>query len=108
MKSKTMTEQENEKVNRDISNLILTVKYMLANAPEVHLQEKIMQLCQIPTHSLKNPITSPQAVILRAISPQVAPFVFSKKYFNTLFTALIEELTNDPLDPINNDPERLQ
>jgi hypothetical protein len=34
--------------------------------------------------------------------------VFSKKYFNTLFTALVEELTNDPIDPANNDQDRLQ
>lgn len=37
----------------------------------------------------------------------MAPLVFSKKFYNTLFSALIDELTNDPLDEANNDQERI-
>jgi len=56
---------------------------------------------------LQKPLSIAQAKILRAIAPNVAPLVFSKKYYNTLFMALSDELTNDPIDKANNDPERI-
>lgn len=34
--------------------------------------------------------------------------MFSKKYYHTLFAALSTELTNDPLDPADANPERMQ
>ena len=47
------------------------------------------------------------ALKLRAIAPVVAPVVFSKDFYNTLYTALFDELTNDPVDIANNDPARI-
>ena len=67
-----------------------------------------MNLCGVPSHTLQKPLSISQAVILRAIAPKVAPLVFSKKFYNTLFMALSDELTNDPLDKANNDKERIQ
>lgn len=75
---------------------------------DLKLEEKVMTLCGVPSHTLKTPLSIAHAVILRAIAPKVAPLVFSKKFYNTLFTALRDELTNDPLDKANEDPERVQ
>ena len=80
---------------------------MLETAPELRLEEKIMNLCGVPTHRTETPLTIAHAVVLRAIAPHVAPLVFSKKFYNTLFTALETELTTDPLDPANLATERI-
>lgn len=64
--------------------LLLNIKFMLETAPELKLEERIMYLCGVPTHSLNlktKPLTKTHAVILRAIAPRVAPFVFSKKFY---------------------------
>jgi hypothetical protein len=87
--------------------LIKSIAFMLDTAPELKLEEKIMHLCGVPTHRANTPLSVAQAVILRVIAPKVAPLVFSKKFYNTLFTALEFELTNDPLDPQNRAPERI-
>jgi len=92
---------------QEIERLIGAVKFMLEQAPELKLEDKIMTLCGVPVHTLRKPLTTAQAVILRAIAPKVAPLVFSKKYYNTLFTALTTELTHDPLDPADANPERV-
>jgi hypothetical protein len=81
---------------------------MLDHSPELKIEDKIMNLCGIPTHSLQKPLSISHAVILRAIAPKVAPLVFSKKFYNTMFSAMVDELTNDPLDKANNDPARIQ
>lgn len=67
-----------------------------------------MSLCNIPSHSLKTPLTAAQAVMLRAIAPIVSPLIFSKKYYHCLYTALVQELTQDPLNPADANPERIQ
>jgi len=71
------------------------------------MEEKIMNLCGVPSHTLQKPLSIAQARMLRAIAPKVAPLVFSKKFYHTLFSALVDELTNDPVDPAHNDPERI-
>jgi hypothetical protein len=72
------------------------------------MEDKIMHLCGVPSHTLQKPLSIAQAKILRAIAPKVATLVFSKKFYNTLFMALSDELTNDPVDKANNDPERIE
>jgi hypothetical protein len=67
-----------------------------------------MYLCRIPSHSIRTPISTHEAIILRVVAPKVAPYVFSKKFYNTMFTALISELTIDPLDKDNLNEERMQ
>jgi hypothetical protein len=94
--------------SQEIERLIGSVKFMLASAPELKVEDKIMTLCGVPSHSLRTPLTMAQAVILRAIAPQVAPLIFTKKYYHTLFAALTEELTHDPLDKADANPERIQ
>jgi len=74
---------------------------------ELKLEEKVMNLCHIPTHSIKNQITTSQAIMLRAIAPKVADQIFSKKFYNNLFSALKDELTLDPVQP-EQGPERIQ
>jgi len=93
---------------REIQYLTRSVAYMLDSAPELRLEEKIMNLCGVPVHSAKAPLTVAQAVILRVIAPKVAPLVFSKRFYNTLLTALEFELTNDPLDAQDQTPERTE
>lgn len=82
---------------------------MLETMPELKIEDKIMKICGVPTHSLKKPLTLDQAIVLKSITSKVAPFVFSKKQYNLLYVALNDELTNDPIspDPVN-DPDRLQ
>ena len=80
---------------------------MLDQVPELKIEDKIMNLCGIPTHSLQKPLSVSHAVVLRAVAPKVAPLVFSKKFYNNMYTALLEELTNDPVDKSNNDPARV-
>jgi hypothetical protein len=66
-----------------------------------------MNLCHIQAHSLKTPLSTAQAVILRAIAPRVAPFVFNRKFYGALLWAVHDELTKDPLDPeLAKDGER--
>jgi len=81
---------------------------MIESSPELNLDQKIMSLCNVPSHSLRTPLSISQATILRVIAPKVAPFVFSKKLYNTLFSALTAELTMDPLDPANLNEDRIQ
>jgi len=45
---------------------------------------------------------------LRAVAPKVAGLVLSKKFYHTLYTALITELISDPLEAADNDKERLE
>lgn len=96
------------KKDKDIEMLIKSVVYMLNEAPELKLEEKIMNLCGVPAHTIQKPLTTSQAYILRAIAPKVAPLVFSKKFYNTLYMALSDELTLDPVEPSANDKERIQ
>jgi len=103
-----MQDKSNTKSKVEIEALIKSVTFMLDQAPDLRLEEKIMHLCGVPTHSLKTPLSIAQARMLRAIAPKVAPFVFTKKFYNTLFTALSDELTNDPLDIADYDKERMQ
>lgn len=102
-----MQDKDNDQSKKDIEYLIKSLKFMLKENPELKIEEKIMHLCGVPTHSLQKPISISQAIILRAIAPVVAPVVFSKKFYNTLYTALFDELTNDPVDIANNDPARI-
>jgi len=60
---------------------------MLNQAPDLKMEERIMGLCGVPSHTLETPLSIAQAIILRAIAPKVAPLVFSKKYFHTLYSA---------------------
>jgi hypothetical protein len=99
-----MQDKSNKK---EIDFLIKSLKFMIESSPELGLDQKIMHLCGVPSHSLRTPLSYAQAVILRVIAPKVAPYVFSKKFYNTLFTALITELTIDPLDPANLNEERM-
>jgi len=62
--------------------------FILNTAAEQKIEDKLMVLCGVPSHTLSKPLTTHQAVILRAIAPKVAPYVFSKKFYNNLFTAL--------------------
>jgi len=100
-------DKTNEASRKETEYLMKSLKYML-DKQELKLEEKIMNLCGVPSHTLKTPLSTAQAVFLRAIAPKVAPLVFSKKFYNTLFSALKDELTNDPLDKANRDPERMQ
>jgi hypothetical protein len=100
-------DKANETSKKETEYLIKSLKYMLEK-PELKLEEKIMTLCGVPTHTLKTPLSVAHAVVLRAVAPTVAPLVFSKKFYNTLFTALRDELTNDPLEQADRDPERMQ
>lgn len=91
--------------------MLASIKFMLETAPELKLEERIMHLCGVPTHSINSktrPLTKTHAVILRAIAPRVAPFVFSKKFYNTLYQALSDELTLDPPESVAGDSARLQ
>jgi hypothetical protein len=99
--------QDKSKQN-DITFLIKSLKFMIDSSPELNLDAKIMNLCCVPTHSLKTPLSISQATVLRVIAPKVAPMVFSKKFYNTLFAALNTELTMDPLDPANLNEDRMQ
>jgi hypothetical protein len=92
----------------EIQHLLRSLTFMIESSPELRLEEKIMVLCGVPTHSAKTPLTVAQAVILRVIAPKVAPLVFSKKFYNTLFSALEFELTNDPLEDQDRAPERIE
>lgn len=100
-----MQDKDNNK--NEIANLIKGLTFMIESSPELILDQKIMHLCSVPTHSLRAPLSIAQATILRVIAPKVAPFVFTKKFYNTLFSALATELTMDPLDPADLDEDRI-
>lgn len=78
---------------------------MLEISPELKLEEKIMHLCGVPSHTAATPLSIAHAVVLRIIAPHVAPLVFNKKFYNTLFTALEFELTSDEVQ-VEQTPER--
>jgi len=105
--------QDSKSNQKQIDFLIKSLKFMIESSPELGLDQKInpvnlmMHLCGVPSHSLRTPLSYAQAVILRVIAPKVAPYVFSKKFYNTLFTALVTELTIDPIDPANKNEERM-
>jgi hypothetical protein len=100
-------DKTNEASKKEIEYLIMSLKYMLEKA-DLRLEEKIMSLCGVPTHSLKTPLTIAHSIMLRAIAPNVAPLIFSKKFYQNLFQALRDELVHDPIDKANADPERMQ
>lgn len=70
-------------------------------------EDKILNMCHIQSHSLKTPLSTAQAVLLRAIAPKVAGFIFNRKFYGALLWAINDELTKDPLDlELANDKER--
>jgi len=93
---------------QEIQCLTRSVAFMLDSAPELRLEEKIMHLCGVPTHSAKTPLSVAHAVMLRVVAPKVAPLVFGKRFYATLLEALEVELTTDPLDRELESPERTE
>ena len=91
----------------DIDNLSKAVAFMLENAPELKLEDKVMHLCGVPTHTTATPLTIAHAVLLRVIAPCVAPLVYSKRFYNTLYTALELELTSDEMQ-VEHSPARTE
>jgi hypothetical protein len=69
-------QEKGEENKNNIVRLIKSLTFMLEEAPELKIEEKIMVLCGIPSHTLRKPLSVSHAVILRAIAPRVAPLVF--------------------------------
>lgn len=100
MKLELLTTREkagDEKATEERKALIDTLVCILDNAADLHYEDKIMNMCNIHTHSLQNPLTAPQAILLRAIAPKVALSVFSRKFYGALFQALFDELVENPV-----------
>lgn len=86
-----------ESATQEIAILINSFKFMLETAWDQKYEDKIMFICKIQAHNIKNPLTTAQAVMLRAIAPKVAPFIFSSKKYGFVFNAVYDELTLEPV-----------
>mmetsp|Transcript_34907 Transcript_34907/g.53573 ORF Transcript_34907/g.53573 Transcript_34907/m.53573 type:complete len:247 (-) Transcript_34907:1547-2287(-) len=107
-KLNTLIHSKDKESQKQITNLIAGVKFITETAFELKIEDKIMNLCEVPSHKLTKPLTTTQAVILRAIAPKVAPLVFNKKYYNTFYMAMTAELTQEPKVPEIQSEERTQ
>lgn len=60
--------------------LLLSLKYMIVNAKELRIHDKMLKLCEI-TAKRDHPFTIAQAQILGAVSPFIASRVFHKRLY---------------------------
>ena len=65
--------------------LIKALNYMLNISPEMKLEEKIMNMCGVPSHNAETPLSIAHAMVLRVLAPKVSHLVFSKKFYMNLF-----------------------
>lgn len=71
--------------------LIGSLDEMLELAPDLKIEDKILNMCQINIHD--SPITIAQTRLMRCVAPNVAHNIFNKKFYHNFLVVLIKELT---------------
>ena len=84
------------KEDKESELLIQTLKFMLAEAPDLKLEDKLIRLFHLDTHEV--PLTIAQSKILAAVAPKIAVNMFKKKFYQNVLSALQKELTIDAID----------
>jgi len=79
-----------EKQDAEANRLIETLKLIIARAPELRIDDRMLILCDILNREW--PFTIAQAKVLRAVAPFIASKVFHKNFYRTVITALEAEL----------------
>ena len=69
----------------EIQHLLRSLTFMIESSPELRLEEKIMVLCGVPTHSAKTPMTVAQASSCGS-SPRRWPLSCSARSSTTRFS----------------------
>lgn len=77
--------------------LIVSLKYMIANAKDLRIQDKMLRLCDI-TAKRETKISMAQAQVLGALAPFIASRVFHKRLYGSVMHALEEELNAEVID----------
>ena len=73
--------------------LIGSLDEMIELAPDLKIEDKILNMCQIKIHD--SPITIAQARLMRCVAPNVAHNIFNKKFYHNFLVVLVKELTAD-------------
>jgi hypothetical protein len=92
------------KETKQADYLIMSLKKMFKDAPELKLEDKCMVLCGVVDK--KGPYTEAQAKILTALAPNISERAFKKKFYNNFLNTLSDELLNHkpeghPEDPVS-------
>ena len=82
--------------HEEASRLIISLKYLIFRAPELRLQDRLLQLCEITKRD--QPFSIAQALVLKALAPTIAPKVFHTRLYTTVLNSLEEELTAETID----------
>jgi len=92
-KLKTLTIDKNDV---EAERLIITLKFMMQQAPGLRIEDRMLTLCDI--EGKKGPFTIAQAKIIKALASSFAAKVFTKKFYFSVMLALQEELRAKEID----------